>query len=249
MSYTAIKNQFKLRTANFDRSAKWITDEGLLDIHQRLAEVSDGNLILDACCGTGMVGDRLAMSNATVVGLDISTHMLCRAKQRRLRFCVNGQIENLPFLANIFDIVVCRQAFHFIVTKQAIKEILRVARSGGGRIIISQIVPFGKEDSRWLYEIHRKKQPLLKNFLTEKQIKDLLKDVGCVGIVSYDYFVEECIDDWLKDTYFFPKTIEHIKEMFRNAPREYKLLHRTKIINGKIFDTMRWVVVKGVKIA
>lgn len=248
MSYNAIKNQFELRTDTFDKSAKWVTDEGLLNIHQELAEVSARDLILDACCGTGMVGQRLSQNVNMAIGLDISPHMLRRAKRKRLTFCVNGQIEQTPFLDNVFDVVVCRQAFHFLITKKAIKEIFRVTKPDNGRIIISQIVPFNREDSRWLYEIHRKKQPLLKNFLTEHEIKNLLKNIGCVDIVSRNYFVEECVDDWLLDTHFPQETRDSIKEMFLGAPKKYKRLHRTKVVDGKVFDTMRWLVVRGKKI-
>jgi len=249
MSLTAIKDQFKLRAPTFDNSARWVTDERLLDIHRKLAEISNGDLILDVCCGTGIVGKRLSRTTATtVVGLDISPYMLCKAKEKGLKFCINGQTERLPFLDDIFDVVVCRQAFHFLVIERVIKEIFRVTKRGNGRIIISQIVPFGKEDSRWLYKIHRKKQPLLKGFLTENKIKGLLRNAGCVDIVSQEYLLEEPIDDWLKDAHLPKNGIEEVKKMFLHAPPAYKILHRTKVVGGKIFDTMRWVVIKGKKI-
>lgn len=245
--YHEIKDQFRLRAEAFDKSARWVRDEGLLDIHQRLAKAYNGNLVLDACCGTGIVGERLSYNGSMVVGLDISLSMLHKAK-RKLSFCVNAEVEQFPFLDNIFDIVVCRQAFHFLDTKQVIKEMFRVTKPDGGRIIISQIVPFGEEDSAWLYQIHRKKQPLLKNFLYENDLKYMLKDSGYANIASYECCIEESINDWLNDPCIPQATADEIKKMFLNAPSKYKALHHTKIINGEIFDTMRWVIVKGIKI-
>jgi hypothetical protein len=35
--------------------------------------------------------------------------------------------------------------------------------------------------------------------------------------------------------------------MFLNAPLEYKMLHHTKIIDGEIFDAMRWIIISGRK--
>lgn len=244
--YCRIKEQFKERAVSFDSSARWVVDKGLLDLHYKIAEVCKNDLILEVCCGTGVVGEKLLHSDAKVIGLDVSFSMLEKATAR-LSFCVNGQAESLPFLNNIFNIAVCRQAFHFFNPKEVMKEMLRVVKRNTGKILISQIVPFGEKDSHWLFQIHRKKQPLLKNFLSEQDLKDLLKESGCLDITSCEYYIEESINDWLKDTFFSRSEIGAIKKMFLDAPKEYKALHQTRIIDGDIFDTMRWVVIRGRK--
>jgi len=240
-----IQKQFRLRADSFESSAHWITDKNLLDIHRSLAKPSKNNIILDLCCGTGIVGHRFLYDSSKVIGLDISIYMLKKAKEK-FNFCINARVEQLPFLDNIFDIVVCRQAFHFVDTSAVIEEMYRVSRPQG-KIIISQIVPFGKEDTDWLFRIHRKKQPLLKNFLLEEDIRDLLKNVGCMNIVSYEHCVEESINHWLSDPSISKEASDGVKRIVLNAPARYKALHRTKVVNGEIFDTMRWVVMKGVK--
>lgn len=241
-----IKDQFKARADSFETSARWVKDKDLLDIHQKLAGTSKDNLILEVCCGTGVVGKSLFCQGSKIAGLDISLAMLEKARNK-LQFCVNGNAQQLPFLDEIFDIVVCRQAFHFLDTKQVIKEMLRVLKRGG-KIIISQIVPFGRQDTDWLRRIHRKKQPLLKNFLVKQDLKNLLKVAGCSEIVLREHIVEEPIADWLKDTYFSKSKIDEIKEMFLNAPKKYKELHRVRVVGKNIFDTMKWVVVRGRKV-
>jgi ubiquinone/menaquinone biosynthesis C-methylase UbiE len=246
MNCNKVKEQFKSRSETFDSSARWVTDEGLLVIHQKLAEVSCGDLILEACCGTGLVGKILCADGSTVVGLDLSPHMLDKAKVR-LNYCVNGQMEHLPFSDNVFDILICRQALHFLALKEVVREMFRVIKGGNGRIIISQIVPFGSQDSAWLYEIHRKKQPILINFLQEEDIKDLLKETGFVDIISQEYLIEEPINSWLNDTNLTQAAIDEIKKMFINAPSEYKALHRTRVFGNEIFDTMRWVILRARK--
>jgi ubiquinone/menaquinone biosynthesis C-methylase UbiE len=241
-----VKEQFKFRADTFDDSARWVTDKGLLDIHKRLSAVLHGDLILEACCGTAVVGESLCVNSSKVVGLDLSPHML-KSASKRLSFCVNGQLEHLPFADKIFDILVCRQALHFLSLKEVAKEMFRVIKADKGRIVVSQIVPFGSQDSAWLYRIHSKKQPELVNFLLEDDIKSLLKESGFVDIISEEYLIEEEINSWLKDTNFAPADIEEIKKMFINAPLEYKQLHRTRISGDDIFDTMRWVVLRGRK--
>jgi DNA gyrase subunit B len=211
--YRDVKGQFKLRAGSFEDSARWVKDEDLLDIHQKLAENPTGKLILDVCCGRGILDERLSRNGSIVVGSDISLTMLQKARQR-LNFCVNGLTECLPFLDNVFDVVVCRQVFHFLDIKRVIKEMYRIAKSDGGKIIISQIVPFGEKDNNWLFQIHREKQPLLKDFLYEQDLNQLLKNVGCADITSYEHCIEEPINNWLKDTYFSQATISAIKKCF-----------------------------------
>ncbi len=241
-----LREQFQQRANFFEASANWVKNENLLNIHKELAGSDRQNLILDSCCGTGVVGHSLLHNGSKVIGLDISLPMLKKARER-LHFCINGDIEHFPFLDGIFDVVICRQAFHFFDINQAMKELYRITRPKGGKIIISQIVPFGKEDSDWLQKIHKKKQLLLKNFLCEADLKTLLCNFGCVDIVSQHCCVEESVNNWLKDTFFPPEAIKDIKDMFLNAPPEYKNSHRVKIVNGDVIDTMKWVIIRGTK--
>jgi DNA gyrase subunit B len=240
-----IKDQFVQRAATFESSAKWVKDNALLDIHAKAAGISPGDRVLEVCCGTGVVGERLARDGASVTGMDISLSMLAGAKSK-LSSCVNGQAEHLPFCDNTFDVAICRQAFHFLDCPEVVKEMLRVVKPGG-RIVISHIVPFGKEDSEWLRRIHAAKQPLLKNFLQEQDFRGFFKSAGCREMVLCEHFVEEPINNWLKDTFFPASKIEEIKGMFVNAPEGYKRPHKIKCGNGDVFDTMRWVVLSAKK--
>ncbi len=242
----AIKEQFKGRAEKFDDSASWIKDRGLLESHYRLAKCSKNSKVLDLCCGTGIVGKKFFGKAGLICGIDISLEMLKYA-QKRINYCINSKAELLPFKEKSFDIVICRQAFHFLDIEQVIKEMHRVIKPGSGKVIISQIVPFGEDDSDWVHQIHCKKQPLLKNFLREEDLKGLLKNAGFVDIVMSETCVEESIINWLKDTFFPESEIDAIKKMFLDAPLEYRALHRTRIIDGDIFDTMRWVVIRGTR--
>lgn len=245
-NYCNINGQFKERVASFDHSAKWVKDKGLLALHDKAACAGYGDLVLEVACGTGVVGESLLKSGAKVIGIDISSSMLEIAKSR-LCFCVNACAEELPFSDNAFDAVVCRQAFHFLDIAKVFKEMLRVVKPNTGRVVISQIVPFGQEDRDWLFKIHAKKQPLLKNFPQEAQLEGLLKDSGFIDIKVAEYLIEEPINNWLKDTFFPQDKILEIKKMFLEAPVAYKEAHKVKILNEDVIDTMRWVIFKGRK--
>jgi len=246
MDHKLLKKQFKHRANTFDKSARWVKDPGLLDIHREMAKILPGELILEACCGTGVVGLNLRKSKNTVVGLDLSLDML-KFAHKRLDHCVNARTERLPFADNTFDAVVCRQAMHFLDMKRFFSELFRVIKPRTGRVVISQIVPFGDKDKDWVRRIHRKKQNMLKNFVCEPDILGRLKNAGFKKVEAREYTIEEPINPWLTDTFFPPEKIKELKEMFINAPLPYKKLHLVRCEKGAIYETMRWIIAKGRK--
>lgn len=246
MDQRKLKKQFKNRAKTFDRSARWVKDPGLLKLHRKLAVIRPGERVLEACCGTGVVGSSLAKPGNIIVGLDLSLDMLGFAS-KRLDHCVNGQTERLPFADNTFDLVICRQAMHFLGMKRFFSEVRRVLKPRVGRAVISQIVPFGQEDKNWVRKIHRKKQNMLRNFVCEEDILGGLRQAGFKKLESREYTIEEPINPWLNDTFFPPKKIKELKNLFINAPEPYKRLHRIRCEKGMIHETMRWIAVKGWK--
>jgi ubiquinone/menaquinone biosynthesis C-methylase UbiE len=222
-----------------------VADRTLLSIHHSLAEASSGEFLLDLCCGTAAVGRLFLNEGVTVVGVDISLSMLSKA-EGRLSYCVNASAQALPFGDELFDVVICRQSFHLLNLKKAMREMFRVAKPGA-RLVVSQIVPFGEGDGDWLYRIHREKQPALKNFLYDEDIRRLLGEAGCRDIITKDYYLEESVDNWLSEPFFSSRTRDRIRELFLRAPAKYKRLHNTRVLSGQIFDTMRWYLARGIK--
>ncbi|MEK7449573.1 MAG: class I SAM-dependent methyltransferase [Planctomycetota bacterium] len=251
-----VKKQFCQRVGEFEKSANWIKNHRLLALHKKFTflpvfqvrqkDEKKRPVVLELCCGTGVVGGSFLNSARMVVGLDLSPEMLQRAK-KRLSCCVNSNATRLPFKSATFDIIVCRQALHFLDLHRLVHEIKRVIRRGG-RIVLSQIVPFNEKDESWLRKIHTAKQPLLKNFIRQPDVIQLLKKIGCKKIVKENFTVGESINRWLA---FAPelsaRAVQKVKNLFRTAPPVYKKLHRTRILNGDIIDTMNWVVASGVK--
>lgn len=74
-----IKDQFVQRADTFENSARWVKNKELLRIHSKLAGISKGDLALEVCCGTGVVGETLLLAGAKVAGIDISLSMLKHA--------------------------------------------------------------------------------------------------------------------------------------------------------------------------
>ena len=100
------------------------------------ADVHAGDLVLDVACGTGVLA-RAAAARVTrsgfVTGLDPSPGMLTIAARLAPEIdWREGVAESLPFADQSFDVVVSQFGLMFFADRrQAIRDMLRVLRSGG----------------------------------------------------------------------------------------------------------------------
>jgi ubiquinone/menaquinone biosynthesis C-methylase UbiE len=97
------------------------------------AEIGPGQLVLDVCCGTGLVAAAAARRRAVVTGIDFAEEMIKAAQAKGLMAEFRmGDAEALPFESGIFDRVVCNFGhYHLPEPDRAILEAARVLRRGG----------------------------------------------------------------------------------------------------------------------
>jgi ubiquinone/menaquinone biosynthesis C-methylase UbiE len=99
-----------------------------------MADVSQGDTVLDVACGTGIVArtaaDRVG-SDGRIVGLDLNEAMLTVA--RRVQPDVEwrqGDAADLPFPDGTFDAVLCQMGLMFFPDRtKALREMGRVAKA------------------------------------------------------------------------------------------------------------------------
>lgn len=113
---------------------------GGLEITRELAElchVSQGHRVLDVASGNGETACFLAdQFHCQVVGVDGSDFMVDRAKQKAQNRDLEiefrqGDAHDLPFSDGDFDTVISECTTCILDKEQAIREMARVARSGG----------------------------------------------------------------------------------------------------------------------
>ena len=98
--------------------------------------VSSRNLILDVGCGTGLFFTYVAEKAKLVAGVDISSKLLAKAKQRTRYLCnvhlVRGDADHLPFKPHSFNVV---SAFTLLQNMPksliTLKEIKNAAKPNG----------------------------------------------------------------------------------------------------------------------
>jgi SAM-dependent methyltransferase len=103
----------------------------------RYAGLGSGDRVLDVACGTGVVAVTAARRGATVTGLDLTPELLEVARDNAGLADVRiewreGDVENLPFEADAFDVVLSQFGHMFAPRPDvAIGEMFRVLKPGG----------------------------------------------------------------------------------------------------------------------
>ena len=116
------------------------------------ASPTEGDQVLDVCCGTGTLTSRIAQRlgpDGQVIGVDLSGYMLdiARGKTRNVPVTFEkAGAENLPFVSGRFDMCFLSFALHEM-PKQArqntLRETRRILRSGGRLFIVDYSLPAG----------------------------------------------------------------------------------------------------------
>ena len=117
-----------------------------------LFKIAEGDLIIDAGCGTGNFSLKLACKGARVVGVDISLRMLTIAREKAA--CegldvdfVEMDLHRLGFPDDTFDGAVSVTTFEFLMDpNKAFSELMRVLKPGGQLLIgtINRESPWGE---------------------------------------------------------------------------------------------------------
>ncbi len=105
-------------------------------------------LVLDAACGTGKIALNLKAygSRAKVVGCDISSGILGRAKEKAEKSGFSSDIswlrcdcEGLPLKSDVFDLVICSSSLHHFPNYSFfLREGRRILKKGGYLAILEE---------------------------------------------------------------------------------------------------------------
>lgn len=150
-----------------------------------LLKPKQGEIILDAGCGTGIFTTDILSSGSQVIGLDMSLPMLIQAKKKLKEYpfwIILADMLNLPFPESSFDKVVSVTALEFVEdAKGAIGELFRITKRGGCIVVatLNSLSPWAS---------HRKAEAKERHTIFEKAIfrtpQELLSLASAEGVAK-----------------------------------------------------------------
>ena len=173
------KSQMEKMVDSYDLYMKRITlgrEEVLRTMTVNLALVKEGDCVLEVGCATGsltLAAKRQVGPSGKVFGIDIIPAMIERSQQKAVQAKLDitfqlGNIENIPFSENQFDVVMCSfMIFHMSekVRNKGIEEIYRVLKPQGKLLVLDLALPPDPVSRRIL--------KLLLGFMLKHDLKEL----------------------------------------------------------------------------
>lgn len=148
-----VQKSFSLQAENFETQSMNFSKQEYLDYTVDAIGLTAADNVLEAAAGTCACGRAIAPHVQKVTCLDATRAMLEKGKAaaqkegiRNISF-QEGFVEELPFPAESFDIVVTRLSFHhFSEMEKPFSEMHRVLKKGGKLVVID--MEAAKEDLR-----------------------------------------------------------------------------------------------------
>ena len=185
-----MKSQMARMVNSYDSYMKKITlgrENSLREMTVNLAQVKSGDCVLEVGCGTGtltLAAKRQAGQLGKVFGIDVLPEMIeisqGKAVQAKLDVTFQlGNIDNIPFPENHFDVVMCSFIiFHMSeeVRRKGIAEIYRVLKPQGRLMVLDLALP-PRPVSRAITKI-------LLGFILKHDLKELLPMMESSGFTG-----------------------------------------------------------------
>ncbi len=150
-----MKSQMEKIVPSYDSYMRTMTlgrERTLRETTVNLAQVKPGDCILEVGCGTGtltLAAKRQAGPSGKVFGIDVIPGMIELSQRKAAQANLDvtfqsGSIDDIPFPANQFDVVMCSfMIFHMsdMVRRKGITEIYRVLKPQGRWLVLDLALP------------------------------------------------------------------------------------------------------------
>jgi len=205
-----------------------------------MSEVSQDDKVLDIACGTGIVTCEFAKYAKNVVGLDITKDMIAQAVKAQhennltnIKFDL-GNVENLPYENDSFDIIFTRYSFHhFLDTQKVFDEMIRVCKSNGKIIVVDVAL----ENKYALVYNHMEKlrDPSHTKALTFDEFDILFKNKNLTNHKQSSYKVDMEVENILSASFPHVGDKDKIRDIFKNNIDTNSLGMHTHLKDDKIY--------------
>lgn len=188
-----IVDQFTRQAASFAAGPELHAGE-VLSLFVDAAQAGPEDRVIDLACGPGSVVCALARKAAHVVGLDATAAMLDQARRLAARrglsnvAWIEGSLYRTLFEDAVFSAVTCRFAFHHLqAPRQAIAEMVRLARPGGRIVLCDGIAPDDTAKAAALNAMERFRDPSTVGFRPLKEMRQFFTDAGLHAVQIHPF--------------------------------------------------------------
>ena len=183
--------------------------------------------VLDVATGGGHTALAFAGLGARVTAFDLTEPMLRTARayvhgSAEVRF-VAGDVEALPFRADVFDVVTCRiAAHHFANVGPAVRQIAATVRSGGSFLVQDILGHDDSGASAFITEVERRRDPSHVRAYRAAEWKALLKGAGLTVMDEVVVSKGRPWDEWTTRTRMTPDARASLEAFVRAAPAAHR---------------------------
>ncbi len=203
--------------------------------------------VLDLGCGAGHVSFAVAPFAASVTSYDLSKEMLAlvqhTAHERGLGNIQiqQGYVEDLPFPAESFDIVLTRySAHHWVCIQTAAEQIMRVLKPGGKLVVIDVVAPKNALLTTYMQSIELLRDT---SHVRNRSVPDweaVLKCEGFQDLASREWRLPLNFATWVERMKTPAEHVVAIESLLKDAPAEVLEYFQVQEDNSFTVDTA-WV--------
>ena len=206
--------------------------------------------VLDVGTGTGVVAAGIAPHVSEVTGIDITPEMVSSAaelhRDKENMAFQQGDVENLSFDADSFDLATGRMVFHHVNDcHKGLVEMMRVLKPGQHCVVCEGVPPDHLTRQRY-EEIFALKEK--RHTFSEAELINLFDRAGYEDIFLTPFFMRQVsLNNWLDNAALPEETVEEIRRLHLTADDHFKDIYRLNEKDGDILMDWKFIMIKGRK--
>ncbi len=215
-----IQRQFRRQAAAYERLTGG--DERGFHALVALSGVNGAERVLDVACGPGFLTMGFAGQSRQAVGVDGTDVFLDHARAEAARRGIEnlgftlGNVERLPFADGVFDVAVCRAAFHhFPRVDRVLAEMIRVTTPEGRLVVADMLTAEDPMKARYHDRIERLCDPTHVRALPESEFELLFARHGLAVTFKGHQRIDYALPDWVAHGGPPPAKVAKIIELMR----------------------------------
>ncbi|MDD3776139.1 MAG: class I SAM-dependent methyltransferase [Actinomycetota bacterium] len=216
------------------------SDQAIFNLIINTSKITAQDKVLDVACGPGMMSLAIAKHAKAVTGIDKVPAMIERAQQLQSEQGIEnidwavGDMYNLPYPDNSFDVVITRYSFHHLLYPlKGMVEMKRVCKNGG-RVSIIDVAPL-PESQKGYNQVEKLRDPSTTKALTPDQFLSLAEEAGLKNIDNKYYKLPREIEDQLANSFPNPGDDQKIRELIKADLGQNNTGFSPQMIEGKIY--------------